>query len=95
MQVGAIAGSAGGYVMGYLFNIWDANPFMHLDALDQLMLGGFAFGAVGSFSSVNCFGKEVKNGMAFLTVEFINWHRPSLFLVGDFSKDSVLSLGVI
>ena len=37
---------AGGYVMGLLFNVWDANPFMAIDPLQQLALGGFAFGAV-------------------------------------------------
>lgn len=36
----------GGYVMGWLFNLWGANPFMQVDAFHHLMLGGFAFGAV-------------------------------------------------
>lgn len=36
----------GGYVMAMLFNIWDANEFMRVPALHQLLLGGFAFGAV-------------------------------------------------
>ncbi|MBC8266334.1 MAG: NADH:ubiquinone reductase (Na(+)-transporting) subunit B [Flavobacteriales bacterium] len=37
---------AGGYVMGLLFNLWGANPFMEIDPLAHLLLGGFAFGAV-------------------------------------------------
>jgi Na+-transporting NADH:ubiquinone oxidoreductase subunit B len=37
---------AGGFVMGLLFNLWDGNPFMGTDPLQQLALGGFAFGAV-------------------------------------------------
>ena len=36
----------GGFVMGFLFNLWGANPFMDLSPLNQLVLGGFAFGAV-------------------------------------------------
>lgn len=36
----------GGLVMAVLFNMWDANAFMGLDALHQLMLGGFMFGIV-------------------------------------------------
>lgn len=36
----------GGFVMGLIFNAWGANPFMKVDALHQLVLGGFAFGAV-------------------------------------------------
>lgn len=36
----------GGYVMGVLFNVWDANAFMGLDPMHQLMLGGFMFGIV-------------------------------------------------
>src|SRR5690606_8567994 len=36
----------GGYVMALLFNLWGANPFMELTPMHQLVLGGFAFGAV-------------------------------------------------
>ena len=36
----------GGYVMALLFNLWGANPFMELTPLHQLVIGGFAFGAV-------------------------------------------------
>lgn len=36
----------GGYLMGVLFNIWDANAFMGLNPMHQLMLGGFMFGIV-------------------------------------------------
>ncbi|MEQ8323526.1 MAG: NADH:ubiquinone reductase (Na(+)-transporting) subunit B [Vicingaceae bacterium] len=37
---------AGGYVMGLLFNLWGANDFMQVPATTQLVMGGFAFGAV-------------------------------------------------
>lgn len=37
---------AGGLVMGFIFNMWGANPFMDIAPLQQLALGGFAFGAV-------------------------------------------------
>ena len=36
----------GGLVMASLFNLWGANAFMGLDALHQLMIGGFLFGIV-------------------------------------------------
>jgi len=36
----------GGYVMAMLFNLWGANPFMELSPIHQLVIGGFAFGAV-------------------------------------------------
>jgi Na+-transporting NADH:ubiquinone oxidoreductase subunit B len=36
----------GGYVMGMLFNYWGANDFMNVPAMHQLVIGGFAFGAV-------------------------------------------------
>lgn len=36
----------GGYVMGLLFNLWGANDFMNVPAMHQLVVGGFAFGAV-------------------------------------------------
>ena len=39
---------AGGYVMALLFNVFgaDVNAFMELDAIHQLMIGGFMFGMV-------------------------------------------------
>ncbi|MFI3314229.1 MAG: NADH:ubiquinone reductase (Na(+)-transporting) subunit B [Rikenellaceae bacterium] len=37
---------AGGYLMGVLFNLIGANPYMELPAYYHLLLGGFAFGAV-------------------------------------------------
>ncbi|MFQ5334883.1 MAG: RnfABCDGE type electron transport complex subunit D, partial [Flavobacteriales bacterium] len=37
---------AGGLCMALLFNLWDANPFMAVNPIHQLMLGGFMFGAV-------------------------------------------------
>ncbi len=37
---------AGGYLMGLLFNLWGANPFMEVPAHHHLIMGGFAFGAV-------------------------------------------------
>lgn len=37
---------AGGLAMGYLFNATAVNPFMALDPIHQIALGGFAFGAV-------------------------------------------------
>ncbi|MGV6861824.1 MAG: NADH:ubiquinone reductase (Na(+)-transporting) subunit B [Putridiphycobacter sp.] len=36
----------GGLAMGYLFNATAVNPFMELDPINQIALGGFAFGAV-------------------------------------------------
>lgn len=36
----------GGYVMAWIFNMVGANEFMKVPALHQLVLGGFAFGAV-------------------------------------------------
>ena len=36
----------GGYVMALIFNMWGATPFMTVDPITQLMIGGFAFGAV-------------------------------------------------
>ena len=36
----------GGYVMGLIFNAVGGSPFLEVDAFHQLMLGGFAFGAV-------------------------------------------------
>ncbi len=41
-----LSGVAGGYVMGLLFNLWDANAFMAVPAHEQLVFGGFAFGIV-------------------------------------------------
>lgn len=37
---------AGGYLMALLFNVIGANSLMQIDAIHQLCLGGFAFGAV-------------------------------------------------
>lgn len=37
---------AGGYLMGLLFNLWGANPYMEIPAHYHLIMGGFAFGAV-------------------------------------------------
>lgn len=37
---------AGGYLMALVFNLWGANELMSVDAIHQLCLGGFAFGAV-------------------------------------------------
>jgi Na+-transporting NADH:ubiquinone oxidoreductase subunit B len=36
----------GGLLMASLFNLWGANAFMDLEAVHQLMLGGFLFGIV-------------------------------------------------
>ena len=36
----------GGWLMGMIFNAVGGNPFLEVPALHQLMLGGFAFGAV-------------------------------------------------
>jgi Na+-transporting NADH:ubiquinone oxidoreductase subunit B len=36
----------GGFTMAALFNLWDANPFMGLNPLHQLFVGGFMFGMV-------------------------------------------------
>ena len=36
----------GGYLMSLLFNLWGANEFMSIPAHEQLIMGGFAFGAV-------------------------------------------------
>ncbi len=36
----------GGYVMAFIFNIYGTNTLMQLTPLHQLVLGGFAFGAV-------------------------------------------------
>jgi len=37
---------AGGLAIGYLFNAVPANPYMELDPMYHMVLGGFAFGAV-------------------------------------------------
>lgn len=37
---------AGGWVMGWLFNLWGYNLFMEIDPMQQLLLGGFMFGMV-------------------------------------------------
>jgi Na+-transporting NADH:ubiquinone oxidoreductase subunit B len=36
----------GGWVMGLIFNAASLNPFMEIPAMHQLVIGGFAFGAV-------------------------------------------------
>ena len=40
------SGILGAYVMGLLFNLWGANPFMEVPAHMHLVIGGFAFGIV-------------------------------------------------
>ena len=37
---------AGGLIMGWIFNLVGANPYMQMPAYYHLLLGGFAFGAV-------------------------------------------------
>ena len=37
------SGVLGAYVMGLLFNLWGANPFMEVPAHMHLVIGGFAF----------------------------------------------------
>lgn len=37
---------AGGFLMQFIFNAWGANPYMEVDPLHMLMLGGFMFGMV-------------------------------------------------
>lgn len=37
---------AGGAVMGLIFNLWGANPYMELPFYYHFVMGGFAFGAV-------------------------------------------------
>lgn len=41
-----IAVFVGGFAMGALFNLWGANDYMLIPAWEQLIMGGFAFGAV-------------------------------------------------
>lgn len=36
----------GGLIMAFIFNLWGGNPFMDVNPIQQLALGGFAFGAV-------------------------------------------------
>ena len=36
----------GGYAMGLILNAFAVNPFMAIPAWEQLVMGGFAFGAV-------------------------------------------------
>lgn len=36
----------GGYFMGLILNLFAVNPFMEIPAYEQLLIGGFAFGAV-------------------------------------------------
>lgn len=37
---------AGGYVMGLILNLFAVNPYMEIPAMQHLLIGGFAFGAV-------------------------------------------------
>ncbi|MFN3342872.1 MAG: NADH:ubiquinone reductase (Na(+)-transporting) subunit B [Flavobacteriales bacterium] len=37
---------AGGFLMQTIFNAWGANPYMEVDPMHQLMMGGFMFGMV-------------------------------------------------
>lgn len=37
---------AGGFLMALVFNLWGANAYMQIPAWEQLIMGGFAFGAV-------------------------------------------------
>lgn len=41
-----IAVFVGGFAMGTIFNLWGANDYMMIPAWEQLIMGGFAFGAV-------------------------------------------------
>ena len=36
----------GGLSMGWLFNLWGANPFMEVAPIQQILMGGFMFGMV-------------------------------------------------
>ncbi len=53
---------AGGYIMGMLFNLWGLNEYMHMDPLNHLFLGGFAFGAV-FMATDPVTATQTKNGM--------------------------------
>ncbi|MBC8319315.1 MAG: NADH:ubiquinone reductase (Na(+)-transporting) subunit B [Bacteroidetes bacterium] len=53
---------AGGYIMGLLFNLWGLNEYMQMDALNHLLLGGFAFGAV-FMATDPVTGTQTKKGM--------------------------------
>lgn len=53
---------AGGYIMGLLFNLWGLNEYMQMDALNHLLLGGFAFGAV-FMATDPVTGAQTKKGM--------------------------------
>ena len=37
---------AGGFFMQWLFNLWGANPYMNVDPLHMIMMGGFMFGMI-------------------------------------------------
>ncbi|MDD3960808.1 MAG: NADH:ubiquinone reductase (Na(+)-transporting) subunit B, partial [Bacteroidales bacterium] len=37
---------AGGFLMALVFNLWGANAYMQIPPWEQLIMGGFAFGAV-------------------------------------------------
>tara|TARA_Y100000031_G_C8221185_1_gene386011 strand:+ start:208 stop:1356 length:1149 start_codon:yes stop_codon:yes gene_type:complete len=53
---------AGGYIMGLLFNLWGLNEYMRMDAMNHLLLGGFAFGAV-FMATDPVTAAQTKNGM--------------------------------
>ena len=51
----------GGLAMGYLFNATAVNPFMELNPIHQIALGGFAFGAVFMITDpVNCITNQYR-----------------------------------
>ncbi len=52
----------GGYVMGFLFNLWGANDYMLLDPTTHIVMGGFAFGAV-FMATDPVTATQTKNGM--------------------------------
>ena len=53
---------AGGYLMGFIFNLWGLNEYMQMDPLNHLLLGGFAFGAV-FMATDPVTASQTKNGM--------------------------------
>jgi Na+-transporting NADH:ubiquinone oxidoreductase subunit B len=48
--------------MGLLFNLWGLNEYMRMDAMNHLLLGGFAFGAV-FMATDPVTAAQTKNGM--------------------------------
>ncbi len=52
----------GGYLMGFLFNLWGANDYMLLDPTTHIVMGGFAFGAV-FMATDPVTATQTKNGM--------------------------------